>query len=659
MSSNEQHLMYSKRRKNMKKRAFAIFLASAMILTAFPSAVFAEADAKDTAGSEKTDETADPDEVDDADDPDDAEDEAASDNAEDPADLDEALIDADPEIVTKGDPAISRRNLPCYMITMGMRRELPLYFVNDIPDIPYMEVDSLTELLTQVYHDLLKDEGYSLEAIKEGTSVTFVRENDYILKIDFDERTMVFDDYEAFTHSSSDTSLMDRVITNASDKNGNDLMLTRDKKGAYDRYGKKVEIDLADYDIPLYYSEENDLYLVPVQTLSDFLFALPTNTYWVFNGKKLYLLGQESLKSDEGLTPMGMDCVNGIAITSSELIDFNYNSLCLAMDKLYGQKELHQITSFDEMFIETGYKDKLHDKDTGIIDGALKDFIALDLDDLHSGFIHSSYRDDEGAISDNDCGPSMKLALADGDRFSAARNEAGNKIKCYDEVDNTAYVTFDRMKSSSRIADYYDYDTKDFNPETDPADPALDTVELILYAHEQITREDSPIENVVLDFSLNGGGEIDASAIFAAWVLGEAEISTKSTLSGATSTVLYKADINRDKKFDEKDTIADKNLYCLISPNSFSCGNLVPALFKYSHKVTLLGQQSGGGSCSMQILSTALGALYAISSPYCLSHVMNGVYYSIDTGVEPDYRIDKIENYYNRDNLTEYINLLF
>ena len=59
----------------------------------------------------------------------------------------------------------------------------------------------------------------------------------------------------------------------------------------------------------------------------------------------------------------------------------------------------------------------------------------------------------------------------------------------------------------------------------DPADEHIDTLGLIFYAHKQITREDSPIENVVLDLSLNGGGAIDAAAVVAAWFLGDAEIS--------------------------------------------------------------------------------------------------------------------------------------
>ena len=167
------------------------------------------------------------------------------------------------------------------------------------------------------------------------------------------------------------------------------------------------------------------------------------------------------------------------------------------------------------------------------------------------------------------------------------------------------------------------------------------------------------MENVVLDLSLNNGGAVDAAAVAAAWFLGEAEISVQSTLTGAHSTSLYQADINLDGTYDEKDTVADKNLYCLISPVSFSCGNLLPAMFKNSHKVTLLGQASGGGSCSILHLSTGYGALFQISSPHNMSHVKNGSYYVIDDGVEPDFHIDKPANFYDRDALTDYINNLF
>lgn len=192
-----------------------------------------------------------------------------------------------------------------------------------------------------------------------------------------------------------------------------------------------------------------------------------------------------------------------------------------------------------------------------------------------------------------------------------------------------------------------------------PNDQNLDTVALILYAYQQITRENSPIENVVLDLSLNEGGAIDAGAVVAAWFLGEAEFDMLSSLTGALSTGIYQLDANLDSSYNEGDTLGDRNLYCLISPVSFSCGNLVPSVFKASHKVNLIGKTSGGGSCMVLPMSTAMGTCIKISSPINMAFIKNGSYYVIDSGVDPDYTIAKPANFYNREALTEYINNLF
>jgi C-terminal processing protease CtpA/Prc len=110
--------------------------------------------------------------------------------------------------------------------------------------------------------------------------------------------------------------------------------------------------------------------------------------------------------------------------------------------------------------------------------------------------------------------------------------------------------------------------------------------------------------------------------------------------------------------FDENDSIKDKNLYCLISPVSFSCGNYVPALLKASDKVTLIGKKSSGGGCIVNNGVLADGTLFGISDAKQMSIVKNGTYYSVDGGVEPHVELTKIESFYNREALTEYINYL-
>ena len=119
---------------------------------------------------------------------------------------------------------------------------------------------------------------------------------------------------------------------------------------------------------------------------------------------------------------------------------------------------------------------------------------------------------------------------------------------------------------------------------------------------------------------------------------------------------MYRADINLDRKFDDTDTVKNYNLYCLISPVSFSCGNLLPSVFKNSQNVTLIGKTSGGGSCIVQNISTAYGTLFQISGPGRLSFTKNGSFYDIDQGMEPDVYLDNIHHYYDREWLADYIN---
>ena len=219
---------------------------------------------------------------------------------------------------------------------------------------------------------------------------------------------------------------------------------------------------------------------------------------------------------------------------------------------------------------------------------------------------------------------------------------------------DTAFITFDSFSMEySDVKEYY---------RLEKIDPEKDTFQLISYANQQIKRENSPVKNIVLDLSLNGGGTADAAVFVISWFTGEALLALRDTLTGSETITSYYADVNLDgkSKGEAEDTVSggDYNLYCLISGNSFSCGNLVPAAFRATGTVTLIGRRSGGGSCVVLPCTSASGAVFAISGPKQLAAVLNGSFYNIDEGIDPDFILSRPESFYDRPALAEYIHSL-
>ena len=558
-----------------------------------------------------------------------------------------------------GEILVAERVLPCYVANPDVNFELTAYFINGVDDLPFVDLKEWIDVMVTL-EQLIGDRGYSLSMEAQDYLVQLTRENGYSMLFDFQNEEILIENYDAFIHSSEDSSLIDLVVGGETDEEGNPLLIEKINRGSFDRSGRQVDISLSDYQIPMHYVnvEGKDLYLLPLQTLADITLALLTNLYVIYNGNGVFFTLDSVMGGDTGeLTPLGevfYSTMEGGEM-SEELAWYNYCELCLALDYLYGLKDTHDITTFDRTFTETGYRDDLCSTDPGVADGALLDFINYYLDDLHSGFNFASYRVNE-LVSLGGNGLSGLTDSKNGEIYGTARNAADHEILSYEEFGNTAYITFDNFYIAGYPQDYYE---GNIEVSKDPADPTLDTIALIIYAHEQITREDSPIENVVLDLSNNVGGMLESAIVVGSWFLGEAPISIKDNLTGAISTGTYRADINLDGVYDEQDSISNKHLYCLISPYSFSCANLIPNLLKSSNQVTLLGRTSGGGSCSVLHLGTADGATFQISSPLVMSHLKNGSYYNTDRGIDPDFVIAKPENFYNREALTEYINQLF
>ena len=416
----------------------------------------------------------------------------------------------------------------------------------------------------------------------------------------------------------------------------------------HNRLGDTVEFNMNDYMIDLI-AVDGVCYL-PFQTMND-IFLGSEYLQYIFTGEKVLGCAYKAPLADKRFDeePRAF---------SEDFAMFNYNELRFLLDSFYGLKPEHNIKDFGTlMSLETGLVQDLAGTDPRKFDLALMILIGRYLDDGHSGFMSGSVLAGEQDpmlnifASSMTYGPSSKSMSVQGEMFKNARRAVYRSwVPGYEEVGDTAFITFDEFVQAREDADYFKINL------FESPDPE-DTIDLIIYANEQIKRENSPIKNIVMDLSNNGGGMASAAIFVMSWFLGEANVTLRDTLTGAQTSISYNCDVDRDGIYDELlDTVSkDYNLYCLTSISSFSCGNLVPAACAASGKVTMVGQTSGGGSCVVLPCTTASGALFQISGTHQLSFMKNGSFYNIDSGVDPDVVLTKAESFYDRPALAEYL----
>ena len=495
-----------------------------------------------------------------------------------------------------------------------------VWFIDD-SDVPYIALSYWPSVMDALVADPDDPEHVNglagMTFSMEGNTGRLTKTDGYYVEFDCDADVIRFLDYDGFIRSQSDDLLIDLASHKAADQDGSVQYLYLDAS-SYERYGKEAQIDAGAYGID-FIADDGECY-VPLQTLSDLMLSRRYSNV-LYNGEAVFIAPYGAFADPEA--PLAQEFYSVQPRDRSEaMARFTYAELCMALDTLYGLKGSHHIESFDTLADETGLKPALTGTDPVEADAALYQLLALHLGDRHSGFVSPSPLSDKDRLATVEDGLGYSLAsLASAEMREIYENARSafypdDTVPAYEEIGNTAYITFDQFISPSDDVDYY---------QTPPTAEAEDTYGLLLYAYQQITREDSPIENVVLDMSLNRGGESNAAAFTLAAFLGTGAISTRDTFSGAMTTANYQADMNLDGQIDENDLgLKDKTLFCLESPCSFSCGNLVPCAFKASNKVTLIGRTSGGGTCYVLPLSTADGSAFQVSGPLQMSFPKNG-----------------------------------
>jgi hypothetical protein len=134
-------------------------------------------------------------------------------------------------------------------------------------------------------------------------------------------------------------------------------------------------------------------------------------------------------------------------------------------------------------------------------------------EDFHSGFVSPSSYAGKGSVKTTYSPDMMAQANAFSFYLNKRISSLGKTPDSYSEQGDTAFVTFDHF--TGLAGDYYTTPVTEVPKlEADPNAQAPDTFAVVTYAHSQITRTGSPIKNVVIDLSCNGGGALGRFGLY-------------------------------------------------------------------------------------------------------------------------------------------------
>lgn len=530
-----------------------------------------------------------------------------------------------------------------------------LYFKEGAEDIPYVNIEKLCNNFTTVEYP----EKYKVLITSNNNNYTSTA------LIDLTKRKIYFSNYDHY---------MSQFYGGSSKKTFFDLANVQENdfikiEKSFNSWGAPIEVNFSGFeDFVLCAEIDGELnYYVSLNTFGNLFTAFKSPVY---NGKEVYsrkeiidkIVNREEFREefyrfDEG---------SGKKMRSSALTDFTYNELCINLDLNYGLKELHgnKFDCFDSYFEYVGLKSKLLDPDPEIFCKAIWELCHAYFSDYHSIFMLASY------YCGYDIAKKFRERVETGDENLLTGNSLYEKMVLYKTARQIAYpekvpgleFSDDGKTAIVRFDEYTTSGDSDLNAiineknteeiceliKTDYTAIQNDIVtEYYLYCVNKMIKEKPEVENVILDMSNNGGGACRTAVATLAWMLGEVQTNITNSITGAKCSSVYVCDINADGKFDENDTIKDKKLFCLISPASFSCGNMVPAMLKSSDRVVLLGETSGGGSACVYETMAADSTIFQISSRYVMSENKNGSNYDIDKGIEPHVRLQP-ETLYNK-----------
>lgn len=427
--------------------------------------------------------------------------------------------------------------------------------------------------------------------------------------------------------------------------------------------------DLSRYNLDIV-EDANRVVYFPLQALNIIFNDQMDGYSAVYNGKDLYWSNFYNRSQSEFWSDSPWYNAEDPTYTVSEAYAaYNYSCLCLSIEKVYGLAEYRGvystgINSADALFESMGLKSRLTSTNTIEFEEALVEFVGKWYYDGHSGFTRISPMNAKASVDWNTL---YSDALDENSRshqlmdtyqtLESLRNSAGKDVGL-SVYEDTAIITFDSfIKYDFSLGDPSELDLSSY----EYADlHGLGSELLFRKAFNEIETNDD-IKNVVIDITMNGGGDPDTFPFLEAYMSNDPSITCYNRLTGYTNEIHYNTDLNYNGVFgEEEDTYQGKyNFYIMTSRYSFSCGNYYPTVVKEKAMATLIGQRSGGGTCVVSSLTTAYGSLLRNSGAHQVGSwdYVNNCFQNNEEGIPVDVEFD-YHNFYNDEAIYNFIHTL-
>ena len=504
--------------------------------------------------------------------------------------------------------------------------------------VPYVGVEDFLEALSGLFdtshlQSIVSEEEGKYTLINAGESLG-------VFCADWEEDTVSVSDFSFFFSFVYDTA-------------ATDFTAHYDGLTYWSTPSPAVTFDLGAYGFDILYADGQAL--LPVW-IANLLFCAPSIYNVYFNGEEYFGLDQSDNTTAfyEDRVETRTSFWNGQQ-SSQEMREVTVNFLEFALDYFYGLKGYKGIDTFKDV-IAGELRKELLSTDPAVHNAAYIKLFQQTLNELHTSLISPSFYAAADAAFDLS-GENGGTVMRD---FSALyyqlladmRASVGNSVPLPDGSTTTSVpaVRFEGDTAVIVLSGFTvgtDEQIYDEDGTVSENAPQYDTFYFMLRAMQSIEEHEqtsgTTIQNVVLDLTVNTGGSI-AAMINALGFMTDKPIPYLSgnLISGEMNLEYMLVDTDGDGDYRDADAYDMYDWYVLSSPVSFSAANLLTTIVKETGFATVIGEQSGGGTCSVFTLVLPDGMttnissanLVFLSSVYEQGVITGGNF--VESGVTPD-----------------------